>query len=173
MIQTRVLFWLFQVTQYPIKDQSGCVAALSLVFVGSGLFVLSLLLTKSEELGPWSTAAVAFVGIAHLLAGLFSYHRTPIRQVHVDIARREIHITTRSLRGKSHRVISAGEITGVHIEPGTDSDGDKHYLPRIRLKSGEWVPLVGVPRRSEAEALADLRMISTNILGSSSGDGLK
>ncbi len=144
-------------TRYQIQDQSGCLALFGLLFVASGTLVLVLAFTT---IAATKTRLVAAgIGVAHLLGGLFLFRSSPFRRIEVDVARRELVITSMGWGGRKRQVIAGNDIVGGQLLPDTDSDGDLVYTPRIRLKSGEWVTLVLVPRQIKEAAEEDLRVV--------------
>jgi hypothetical protein len=149
--------------RYYIRDQSGCLAVFGIAFVASGVFVLAFALLV--DAATLTRAIAATIGVAHLLGGLFTFRNAPFRKIEIDPHRRELIITSFGWGGRQRQVIAAEDIAGGHLLPDRDSDGDPIFTPRLRLKSGLWLPLVVVPRQSQEQARADLQLVYRHLLG--------
>lgn len=128
------------------------------IFVLSGTFALSAALLGWGGLdshGDWERLGIGFIGVMHLMGGLVVGWG---RSIHVRATRAGVEWTEhRPFRSVTRRTIPPSEIAELDLLTEHDSDGDEVYRVRLRLASGEVLPLSrnGSASREHAEGIRD------------------
>jgi hypothetical protein len=123
-----------------MRDQPAPFWSLGLFLLfGAGLAIAMPLglASNAMDLAGWERNASVAVGLGVGAGALWWLIRNPATLVTIDLTRRRLTLMRLGLLGRQVRRIQLGEIVGVDMERGPDSDGGSVWRPLIRLSSGE------------------------------------
>jgi hypothetical protein len=137
-----------------IADTPGCLWLFGLMFVASGLLVLSVPFTSESwiDLVLWLRCAVFAIGASHFAAGLWTIRRHAATRTELD---RATGTGTHRVRSPGARVPTVtafplGDVRAVEIRPDKDSDGDPMFQLRLWLRDSRVLPLQSQPAHGES-----------------------
>jgi hypothetical protein len=137
-------------------DTPRVIWSLGLVFVASGIFVLTSAPLSAEwaTFAFWERAAVLAIGVAHLGGGLWFIRAHPSVRTAIDLTRRtgEHRIRRPGERRATVTHFSLADVREVDLVRDKDSDGDPVYGVRLILTDGRELRLQSFLRPGEAEA---------------------
>ena len=139
-----------------IVDTPGCLWLFGLVFVGSGLFVLSVPFTSAQwaTFALWVRAAILTIGAAHLSAGLWTVRRHAATQTELDrSAGRGTHrVRQPGARAPIVTAFALADVRAVDLRHDKDSEGDPMFQLRLWLSGSRVLLLQSQPVHGEAQA---------------------
>jgi hypothetical protein len=141
-----------------VADVPRAVRGLGVVFVASGLFVLTLPFTLDEwsRVGPWVRTAVFSIGLAHLAGGLWTFLTAAATRTELDRATGvATHRVAHPWPGRATSPptrFQLADVRSVEVVRSKDSDGDPVFQLRLWLAGSRGLWLQALPAAGESRA---------------------
>ena len=125
--------------------------ALGLLFVASGLFVLSVPLWSWQwpGFGGWERAGILAIGVGHFGGGLFTVSQPRAARVELDrdadVGRVEMRRLWEGWGAGPHSSFRLSAARALELVGSSDSDGDRQYRLRLWLEGSEGIWLQAQP----------------------------
>jgi hypothetical protein len=144
-----------------LRDVPGVIWVFGLVFVASGLFVLSVpfLAPEWRGFGLWQRLAVLAIGAAHFGVGLYTTYRARATVTDLDRSQGRGSQRNRGLwsrwqgaNGAARTEFALADVRAVEIVQSKDDEGDPMYQLRLCLRDSESLWLQAQPAHGEEAA---------------------
>jgi hypothetical protein len=151
-----------------LRDVPGVMWVFGLVFVASGLFVLSVPLLAPEwrGFGLWQRLAVLAIGAAHFGVGLYTTNQARATVTDLDLGQglgsqriRRLWSRWQGAHGAARTEFALADVRAVEIVESKDGDGDPMYQLRLWLRDSDSLWLQAQPAHGQAAAQERARRV--------------
>jgi hypothetical protein len=128
------------ISRLVLKETAGCIWLFGLFFVVISLTVIIGLLGMFSNLNETSVlekAAVLFISLAALAAGLWIIYINPVIYLCINKSENDITIKRRGFLRNEQEKFYLTKIAGINLVESNDTDGDTVYNIEIKLKDGK------------------------------------